>query len=500
MKKLNEILQVKQQAEATFLHQPGVTAVDVGYKYKDGKRTDEIAIRVHVAKKKTDVPAKEKVPKTIEGIPTDVIEGIYYPQVLSEPVADSAITAFADTGTYTPLKGGISIGPDRVISGYVYTGTLGAIVKDATTNETLLLSNFHVMCVDTGWHVGDQMDQPSRVDGGTSASNVGALKRAVLSGHVDGAVSTVSGRSTLCEIVDIGKVKGTATAVLNAPVRKRGRTTLLTYGFVDAISATINVDYGDGIGVRTLSNQIGIRPDTSRNPKFSDHGDSGSVVVDAANKVIGLLFAGDSSGYTFINPISYVLTELNIKLCTSSLKSVIKDKGESKELKEVKEIKEVKEKDKKEIVKEVKEKEKVEKAEVKEIKEIKEKELKEKELKEKKEIFKEIKDKDLKEVKEFKEIEHKPVMDKSPKELAEIPGGGNPRENPAAHGAGSGLLEQRLANIEAALQQLSSFIASAYRPDLSQGGLSGEEDVNQDDLEKSAADSSQLKWEADNNY
>jgi hypothetical protein len=30
----------------------GVTAIDLGYKYVAGKRTDDIAIRIHVVKKK----------------------------------------------------------------------------------------------------------------------------------------------------------------------------------------------------------------------------------------------------------------------------------------------------------------------------------------------------------------------------------------------------------------------------------------------------------------
>jgi hypothetical protein len=43
----------KATAEQDLLKLPGVNAVDVGYKYVNGKRTDEIAIRVHVSKKIT---------------------------------------------------------------------------------------------------------------------------------------------------------------------------------------------------------------------------------------------------------------------------------------------------------------------------------------------------------------------------------------------------------------------------------------------------------------
>lgn len=318
MKKLDAIIQKKQDEQSALLKLPGVTGVDVGYKYVNGKRTKEIAIRVLVAKKKKRVPAKERIPEKIDGIKTDVIERTIVPLVARKPVKEAA--AGPDTKKYDPLQGGISIGPDRSINGYVYAGTLGCPVRDRQSGEDRLLSNFHVMAVDNGWKVGDAMDQPSLVDGGSSSDQVGTLAKAVLSEHIDGALSTVKGRDAVCTIVDIGDIKGTATAALNDPVRKRGRTTLLTYGFVDAVNGTVKIDYGDGIGTKTLVNQIGIRPDTKHNPMFSDHGDSGSVVVDGNNNIIGLLFAGSEDGYTYINVIEEVLNELNIEICTGSSK------------------------------------------------------------------------------------------------------------------------------------------------------------------------------------
>ncbi|MEU8034608.1 hypothetical protein AB0C13_39695 [Streptomyces sp. NPDC049099] len=46
-------------------------------------------------------------------------------------------------------------------------------------------------------------------------------------------------------------------------VGKRERTTELTHGSVDGISATIQVDYGDSIGLRTLRDQVSIAAATS---------------------------------------------------------------------------------------------------------------------------------------------------------------------------------------------------------------------------------------------
>ena len=222
----------------------------------------------------------------------------------------------------------------------------------------MLLSNFHVMCVDNGWHVGDSMAQPSRVDGGTCpASVVGTLQRAVLSSTVDGAVSSLSGRGYSCEIVDIGQVAGTNTATLGMAVRKRGRTTGLTYGIVDSISLTVNLDYGS-IGMKTLTNQIGIRPDTTHNPAFGDHGDSGSAVVDTDRKIVGVHFAGSNDGHGIANPIADVLTALNVSVCTGMLKAPIKDVIDNKQ--HAKEFK----------LEKLEHKEKFEKFEIKEIEKI----------------------------------------------------------------------------------------------------------------------------------
>ena len=326
MKTLVEILAAKETVVADLLKRPGVTGVDVGYKYVGGKRTDEIAIRVHVAHKRDNVPEAQRVPAEIDGVQTDVIQRTFVLHAASMAVTD--IQIMADTGSYNPVKGGISIGPCRAIGGSVFAGTLGAVVKDNVTGNPMLLSNFHVMCVDNGSNAGDQMAQPSRVDTGSCpASNVGKLHRSALSAAVDGAISTLEGRGYRCEIVDIGVVAGSKTATLGMKVRKRGRTTGLTYGLVDSISLSVNVDYGDGLGVHTLNNQIGIAPDATKNPKFGDHGDSGSVAVDNKRRIVGLYFAGSDDGYGIANPISSVLSELNISLCVG------KRKPEHKEIK-----------------------------------------------------------------------------------------------------------------------------------------------------------------------
>ena len=444
MPSMDELIALKQRVEAEYLARPGVTGVDVGYKEVGGVLTDQLAIRVHVKKKRADVPKAQLVPAEIEGVATDVLERVYEAQVLRQELD---VSALADTTHYSTVEGGVSIGPSRVIGGSIYAGTLGAIVVDKATGKRAALTNFHVACVDTGWHVGDRQVQPSRIDTGVvPGDEFGAIARATLSGHVDGAVISLDpGRATDASVVGIGKLKGTKAPTLGTAVRKRGRTTGLTYGSVDGLSLSVNVNYGPGLGTRTFTNQVSIASDTTRNPMFSDHGDSGSAIVDASGYVVALLFAGSGAG-TVGNPISDVMAELNVDIAVQP----------SKPFKEIK--------DRKEIVKEF--------------------------IKDRKEFVKELR-KDLPDNKRLKDVRDIMVPPWDPRGPIEF--------DPARPGPGG-----RLSELEQRLAALESFISPELRPDLSASALGSETDLSAEELEalrgaaaRQSEEAAQVKTELD---
>ena len=317
------IKRAKASAEGKLLKMKGVVGVGVGRKITKGEKTQEMCIRVYVEKKlpKARVAKKDMVPAEIDGYKTDVVERKFVLHERRVKLAD--MRPQVDAGTYDPLTGGISIGPCRNIDGFVFVGTLGCVVRDRATGDPMLLSNFHVMAVDNSWSAGDTMAQPALAfDGGSCPADVvGELQRAVLGGEVDCAVSSITARGHNCRITEIGAIRGTADAVEDEPVRKRGRTTELTHGFVDDIDLTVTVPY-DGIGNVTLVHQIGIEVDASKSAEFGMSGDSGSVVVNADNEVIGLYFAGtDDGSYGVANPIQSVLDALNVDMCTGDLRT-----------------------------------------------------------------------------------------------------------------------------------------------------------------------------------
>ena len=61
-----------------FNKYPGVTAVDVNYRQKDGKVTKELCIQIYVKEKKPEheLPRDQILPKEIEKCSTDVIQEV----------------------------------------------------------------------------------------------------------------------------------------------------------------------------------------------------------------------------------------------------------------------------------------------------------------------------------------------------------------------------------------------------------------------------------------
>jgi hypothetical protein len=468
MKAISEIRPIKQSAEVDLLKRKGVTGVDIGKKIVKGEKTEELSIRVYVEQKK-DVPEKERIPKEIQGVKTDVIQRKFALHPLLVRVAD--IQLKADTGSYDPLKGGISIGPCRSIyltaaeaecngapgaGWYIFVGTLGAFVKDNATSAEMMLSNFHVMCVNNGWSVGDTIAQPGRVDGGTCPTDVvGALQRASLGGQVDCAVASHSARGYSCSIVDIGDVSGTSAATVGMAVRKRGRTTGLTYGTIDTVDLSVNIDYCNGLGSVTLTNQIGIDVDPAQSTMFGDHGDSGSVVVENSRKVVGLYFAGSEDGtYGVANPIQSVLTALNVSMCVP-IKKIEKEWGGDVEQYKPEKYKPEPYKGPEQYKPEPYKPEKYKPEPYKGPEQYKPEPYKPEQYKP--EQYK---------PEQYKPEQYKPEQFKSDPML--------PRE-PIMSGSPS-TVEERLARIEAAISQMQHFISPEFRPDLSKGSLHNESD------------------------
>jgi hypothetical protein len=306
---------------------PGVIAVDIGFKETEGNITDTISFIVYVQEKKneSDLPAEQIIPKKIYGVQTDVVK-----------MANSSTgtATLPDDSKHRPIKGGMQIGngikDDR---GFHHFGTLGCFATSIADGSILGLSNQHVMFAagahgeSGGTHNGSKIGQPEYWESCfcCDCDLIGNLISGFNDGIVDCAICTINDDvEKRNEIEEIGIVNGSAPTVnvggiitsirIGDPVKKRGRTTGLISGSVQSIN------FGLNINGTLFTNQIHVIPDNPTE-RFFDHGDSGSVLVNNSNQVVGLLaFFPDAPGTTdpdgtgVANKIHEIMSRLNISI------------------------------------------------------------------------------------------------------------------------------------------------------------------------------------------
>jgi len=101
------------------------------------------------------------------------------------------------------------------------------------------------------------------------------------------------------------------------PVKKTGATTGFTEGEVTRVNSTVVITEHDNVTTTTLNNQIEFISQSGTNTKVVDGGDSGSVLLNNANEVVGLVCAGSvqSAPYDGVaNDIHNVISIMNITI------------------------------------------------------------------------------------------------------------------------------------------------------------------------------------------
>jgi len=291
-----------------------VVGIGVGPKMKGGKPTTRHCIRFYVERKvaEASIPREFLIPRTIRGVPTDVIEtGRFY--ALSTPIARTRLR---------PARGGCSVGFkfSGAKAGFVMAGTMGTLV----TNEAgkhFILSNNHVLANENALPLGSPIFQPGLLDQGNPATDrIAKLRKFVkikvspALNHVDAAIAELTSPSLAVRMIlpKVGALKSTTpiAAAVGMAVHKHGRTTGYRRGRIVDVAADVNITYD--FGVARFSDQIVIVGDAGT--AFSDAGDSGSLIVTRpGGRATGLLFAGSTS-HTIANHIEDVLAALGVSL------------------------------------------------------------------------------------------------------------------------------------------------------------------------------------------
>jgi hypothetical protein len=333
------LIRAKEANKYLLLSKPHVIGLDIGYRVKDGKTSDERVVKVYVARKisKSNLNKEDLIPSKLkiddQEVSVDVEEGtIDRPHIF--------------TLRSRPLRGGCSIGPTTSTT----TGTIGICVT-LNDGHTFMLSCNHVLAKVNQAPIGTPFIQPSLLDGGIAPSigdggnndYVGVLYNFVTldfgtttlnifgmtltfpnPNYVDAAIARVSELYT--ERYNVGNRElhwigypsflGSGEwslwkkiSLLDRTVCKMGRTTEFTIGTI------ISVSYDGWVGPYEngqsawFENQIRIE---GKNGPFSQPGDSGSLVVDFdTREPIGMLFSG-LENFTNANPLDEVMKRLSI--------------------------------------------------------------------------------------------------------------------------------------------------------------------------------------------
>jgi len=319
-----------------------VVGLGHGNKWVRGENTQQEAIIVLVKKKisKSELKRNIIVPKKIDGIITDVIEVgdiSFYNEHKNE-----------HKKLLRPAQPGISIGHYKVSA-----GTFGAVVRDRSTGDLLILSNNHVLAnltdgADGRSDIGDSILQPGTFDNGDKEKDViGKLARFVplyretnppqckyakmfenivnkiigimkphyriqvlrqneLVNLVDCAVAApVNSDIIKADILGVGPPVGIKEPKVGMKVKKSGRSSGVTYSIVLATNVSIKI--------KVNQQETAVFTDQVLAGPMSMPGDSGSLILSEDNYAIGLLFAGSEQA-TMFNRIDNVFDALNVTL------------------------------------------------------------------------------------------------------------------------------------------------------------------------------------------
>lgn len=284
-----------------YLKDPNISSIGIGYKIKDGKRTNEISVQFTVGEKASasvlESLDSEMIPKTIElegfTVPTDVIQRKFEAEfkIVAEARASDRKRRL------DPIAPGISVSN---VNGTA--GTIGCIVFDRDNGAPYVLSNWHVLHGPEG-AVGDTIVQPGPHDDNRTQLNIlGVLVRSHLGHAGDCAVCSIEDRGIQPEIMDLRTtLKALGEPELGDAVIKSGRTTGVTHGIVTRVDTIAKINYGGSVGVQEVGGfEIGVDPQNEPSGgEVSMGGDSGSAWIfkDANGEpngiMAGLHFAGE---------------------------------------------------------------------------------------------------------------------------------------------------------------------------------------------------------------
>jgi hypothetical protein len=286
-----------------WLRDPALQGYGIG---KGGTGEDDYILTVHLHRLPSR--AEIKVPGRIR------IPG------LSDPVETHVLSAPAPAHCLGPMTCAAQIARSDAVD---EVGSLGCLVKstDPADKNTYLLSNAHVLAF-SGPGVPminkDAIVYPPGDGGAEAAIAVLAAWLPFTPGDgypnvVDAAIARIHDAASFSPVIPgIGIPRGiVANPSKDMPVRMRGAVSgAITEGVINEVNYSHRLycpqpngksdDFGWSGAIRTSPLAIA--------------GDSGSIVLDMNNRIVGLLYAGGQNVDSILTPITAVFNKLGLKL------------------------------------------------------------------------------------------------------------------------------------------------------------------------------------------
>ena len=298
-----------QRRYRQFVRHSNTAGLGIGEREVAGSLSSDLVLRFYVRRKlpKSRVQRKFIVPETLEvpglgKMQTDVVEiGDI------QPHSGRRLKS-------RPASPGCSVGLGLV------AGTLGCFVKKKSGAARYVLTNAHVIARDGIAPEKTKIFQPAPIDEVGSAHTVFASLSDVVrfeysptkdNNLVDAAIARLSNPHNVdTSIIGIGSPQGLVQAKRGMKVMKSGRSTGLTHGVILDTDFRTRMQYQrdkfGNLGWVGFSDQVLVS-------KFSQGGDSGSLVLNDKKMAVGLLFAG-SDQVSICNKIQNVFQLLDVEL------------------------------------------------------------------------------------------------------------------------------------------------------------------------------------------
>jgi hypothetical protein len=218
-------------------------------------------------------------------------------------------------------QGGDSIGEG--VSGGA-TGTFGCMVEDAGGQRFMLSCNHVIAGINARTCRLDEVWSPGSNDGGSSTDRVGILhdyRTLALDGKTintfDAALAEPDSAAAISNSVHtIGNLAGSyaisSVDPLPLPVKKYGNSSQYTTGNI-LFQLNFKNTYANG-SVGVFYDQLGIVGDVG---EFAKQGDSGAVVVEDSNLVVGMIVAvSEGIDLAIASPIEPILGHFGVSIAT----------------------------------------------------------------------------------------------------------------------------------------------------------------------------------------